>query len=270
MLLRRPVVLAAAVLTALAPASLHAQWRAPITIGSVAEDRLRLAQLADSANTDGFLMRSANTMGPPAARGWHAFVVRPEIDVRWNDRLPLSLNDGAMWAGRGANTLVRLGAGFSVGWLSLVVAPEYTFSQNLGFEVFPGREPGRSAWSSPWHTGAHSADLPLRFGNKPYAIVTAGQSALTLRAGPVALGASSENQWWGPGVRNALLLGNQAQGVAHLFLRSSRPWAAGVGNFEWRAIAGALTESIYFDTLPGNDYRSLSGFIVTFRPRAGR
>lgn len=268
--LRRHSVLTLILLTAFVPASLQSQWRALTTIGSVQEDRLRLSQLADSASADGFLMRTSGTLGGAAAHGWHAFVVRPEIDLRWNDRLPLSLNDGAMWSGRGANTLVRGGVGVSYGWLSLVVAPEYTFSQNLGFEVFPGREPGRSNWSSPWHTGAHSADLPPRFGDQPFAIVTAGQSALTVRAGPLALGASSENQWWGPGVRNALLLSNQAQGVPHLFARSSRPWVSGAGDFEWRVIAGALTESIYFDTRPGNDYRSLSGFIVTFRPSAER
>src|SRR3990172_1422300 len=275
MRIRRPAVVAlavlllpAAVLVALRPLALGAQFRGLTTIGSVAEDRLRLRQLADSAPTAGFLIRSARTLSAPGDRARHAFVALPEVDVRWNDRVPLALNDGAMWSGRGANALVRAGAYFSNRWLSIVLAPEVTVSRNLGFEVFPGREPGRSAWSSPWHTGGHSADLPLRFGDRALTLTSPGQSSLTIEAGPIAAGASSENQWWGPGVRNALLLSTQAAGVPHLFVRSARPLRSRAGDVEFRAIAGGLTESIFFDTIPSNDFRSLSGVIVTLTPRA--
>ena len=50
------------------------------------------------------------------------------------------------------------------------------------------------------------------------------------------------------------------------FGASARPIRTGIGNFEWRVIAGALTESIYFDTVSTNNSRSLSGFIVTYQP----
>ena len=124
-----------------------------------------------------------------------------------------------MWAGRGANALVRIGSGFSNKFVTLIVAPRPTYSQNLGFETFPGTAPGRSAWSSPWHTGSQSADLPLRFGNQSWSLASPGQSSLAFHLDAVDAGVSSENQWWGPGVRNALLLSNQAEGVPHLFRR---------------------------------------------------
>jgi Capsule assembly protein Wzi len=273
--------IALAAILSLSPAALYAQVRALTTIGSVAEDRLRLAQLSDSASTSGFLIRTAGSLSdsrlnsPPSSifhlpSSFKAFILAPELAVAWNSRIPLSLNDGAMWAGRGASTLVRAGAGFSSKYFTLIVAPEFTYSQNLDFEVMPGTAPGRSAWSSPWHTGSQSADLPLRFGDKPWQLVSPGQSSLTLNAGAIALGVSSENQWWGPGVRNALLMSNQAEGVPHMFVRSARPIVTRAGDFEWRLIGGALTESIYFDTAAANNTRSLSGFVVTFRPASAR
>jgi hypothetical protein len=276
--MRHHLAVATLAVISVSPAALLAQFRPLTTIGSVREDRLRLAQLSDSASTSQFLIRTASTLSdsslncrpPSAVCRARTFVFAPELAATWNSRIPLSLNDGSMWSGRGASTIVRAGAGFSSKFVTLIFAPEYTYSQNLGFEVFPGTAPGRSAWSSPWHTGNQSADLPLRFGDKPWTLASPGQSSLTLHLNTIDLGASSENQWWGPGVRNALLISNQAQGVPHLFLRSAHPWATRAGDFEWRIIAGALTESIHFDTIPSNNTRSLSGFIVTFRPASDR
>jgi hypothetical protein len=256
------------------PAHATAQLRPLTSIGSVAEDRWRLAQNAGRAPTDGFLIRTPSSTGVDSVtRGFartRLFGIAPSVDIRYNDRLPLSLNDGAMWAGRGLNTLIRAGFGLELGRLTIIVAPELTTSQNQAFDIFVGREPGRSAWSSPWHLGKHSADLPLRFGNAPITLLSPGQSSATLRFGSLAVGASTENQWWGPGVRNALLLSNQAEGVPHLFLRSAHPLQTLGGDFEWRIIAGGLTESLYFDSDTTNDYRSLSGFAVTFRPAVQR
>ncbi len=272
----RPLALVA--ILSLVPAAMHAQLGGLTTIGSVTEDRLRLAQLTDSAPTSGFMTRTASSLSsasltchPPSAVCRPAlFLLAPELALTWNSDIPLSLNDGAMWAGRGANTLVRIGAGFTSKFVTLILAPEYTYSQNLGFEVFPGTAPGRSAWSSPWHTGNQSADLPLRFGDTPWRLASPGQSSLTLHLGPIDAGVSSENQWWGPGVRNALLMSNQAEGVPHAFLSSSHPIVTRAGDFEWRLIGGALTESIYFDTISTNNTRSLSGFVATYQPASAR
>jgi hypothetical protein len=261
-----------------APATARAQFRALTTIGSVAEDRRRLSQLTDSSSTTGFLIRTASSLSTsPGSFGLRSSgfgpsfsLIAPELSIAWNSTIPLTLNDGTMWSGRGASAIVRTGAGFTSKFLTVILAPEFTYAQNLGFETFPGTAPGRSAWSSPWHTGNQSADLPLRFGDRPWSLVSPGQSSLTLHLNAIDIGASSENQWWGPGVRNALLLSNQAEGVPHLFLRSARPVVTGIGDFEWKLIGGALTESIYFDTVSTNNSRSLSGFIVTYQPAYNR
>ncbi|HEX7241888.1 MAG TPA: capsule assembly Wzi family protein, partial [Longimicrobiaceae bacterium] len=93
-----------------------------------------------------------------------------------------------------------------------------------------------------------------------------GQSSLTVEAGPVVVGVATENQWWGPGIRNALVMSNNAGGIPHAFLRTRAPLRTRVGTFEGRLMAGALTESVFFDTLSGNDFRSLSGLALTYTP----
>jgi hypothetical protein len=84
------------------------------------------------------------------------------------------------------------------------------------------------------------------------------------------VGASTENQWWGPGIRNAIVMSNNAEGIPHLFLRTTRPLTTPPGPVEARWIIGGLTESLYFDTMASNDLRSLSGLVVTLRPGGAR
>jgi hypothetical protein len=124
---------------------------------------------------------------------------------------------------------------------------------------------GRSLFASPWHSGPQWGDIPLRFGDRPFARIDPGQSSLALRGGPLEVGAATENQWWGPGKRTALLLSNNAPGFPHVFVRTARALRTPVGNFEGRWLLGALSESPYFDSDTSNDLRSLSGFAFTYR-----
>lgn len=265
--------LPAAARASVLPTPMLAQMRPLVSIGSPAEDRRRLGQLLGTDSTDGFLLRTASVLSPAHAsdaRRLRLEVVAPELRLVWNSALPFSLNDGSLWAGRGASVLVRAGVRLSRGPVDLVLDPEFAYAENGRFEVFPGREPGRSTFSSPWHLGPQSADLPLRFGDEAYRFATVGQSAITVAAGGAAFGASTENQWWGPGIRNGLVMSNNGQGIPHFFVRTARPLRTRYGDVEARWVVGGLTESLYFDTLPANDLRSLSGLVVAFRPAGGR
>jgi hypothetical protein len=251
----------------------RAQVRPVTTIGSAAEDRLRLDQILGRTSTDGYLLRTPSAMNArvrSSGAGLWLELLSPEVRSVWNSRIPFLHNGGAMWAGRGASLLVRAGVRGGYGPVEIVLAPEFAYSQNRPFEVFPGREPGRSTFSSPWHIGAESADLPPRFGDQPVRVVGLGQSSITVSVGPVAVGASTENQWWGPGIRNAIVMSDNAQGIPHLFLRTSRPVRTPLGPVEARWIIGGLTESLYFDTVTSNDLRSLSGLVVTLQPGGSR
>lgn len=229
-------------------------------IGSVGADRARLAQLRGTRDTaferDG------------ARRGVH--VIQPVLRGAWNSHLPESHNDGSLWAGRGANLSMTGGVSYSMPrggvLVDLRIAPTINASQNRPFQIFPNAEPNRSSFSSPWHLRSSPADLPLRFGSQSIKSIEVGQSALTLTARGVAFGISSASEWWGPSIRNTLVLSNNAAGIPRAFVRTAAPVRSRLGAFDARLMVGTLTESPYFDRDRSNDYRSASGALVTFRP----
>jgi hypothetical protein len=109
--------------------------------------------------------------------------------------------------------------------------------------------------------------LPLRFGDRGLQRIDAGQSSVVVRVGRAEIGVATENEWWGPGVRNALILSSNAPGFPHAFLRTAAPIDTRVGAFEARWLVGGLAESPYFDTDPENDLRSISLLALTWQPR---
>jgi hypothetical protein len=245
-----------------------------VTIGSPADDDARLRQL-DGAATAGFLLRAPSSLTPRIGadgKVLRAFLLPPRLRATYNSDLPYSLNDEALWAGRGTSLEVLLGGGVQMGRVRLILAPAFVHSQNQDYAladptISPPVPASRNPFSSPWHAGSQSVDLPIRFGSAPLTRVTAGQSSLIVSAGPVELGAATENEWWGPGIRNALLLSNNAEGFPHLLVRTAHPVSSPLGSFEARWLAGGLTESAFFDFDPGNDLRSISLLGVTLAPR---
>ena len=240
-------------------------------LGSPAEDRERLRQVLGTASPAGFLLRSPSSRLERPGGGVRLSLVAPRAALVWNSDLPFSLNDGAMWAGRGRTAQLLAGVRLEAGPVRLVLAPQVWRAENEPFRVFPGRDSTRSPFASPWYAGGRSADLPLRFGQDPVTQWDAGQSSLSLFAGPVVVGAATENQWWGPGIRNAIVLSNHAGGFPHLFARTARPLRTPLGAVEARWIAGSLTQSVYFDTVPDSpmEGRALSGAAATLSPGAG-
>ncbi len=202
--------------------------------------------------------------------GWSGNFLGASLYFVNNSALPYSLNDGALWAGRGANVSLTTGAmaryrgGHTM--LDVVLAPTFVASQNRPFPIFRGADSTRSAFSSPWHSGAASIDLPSRFGDRGISEITFGESAVALTFDPVSVGVTSASEWWGPAIRNALVMSDNAAGIPRAFLRTARPLRTPIGYVTGELILGTLTESRFFDTLTTNDYRSLSGMIVTLRP----
>lgn len=193
-----------------------------------------------------------------------------DLRITTNSDIPYSANDGAMWAGRGFNlsvTPVASGTYDSDGFrIRGTFAPTLTLSQNRPFQFLPGTSSARSTFASPWHTGAASADLPLRFGNAAIRTVDLGQSTIEVVTPGWAFGATTRNEWWGPGIRNTLVMSNNAPGIPRLFARTNNGLRSAAGTFDGRIVVGTLTESPFFDTLTTDDYRSLSGVLITFRP----
>lgn len=240
------------------------------TLNGVTRDRARVNRLLGRTDLDGGMLRSASSLLPrpdadtPPGLRWEIFT--PEVHTVWNSDLPYSLNEGAMWAGRGLNARVTAGFRVSAGPVWLTVAPHVTYARNEDFQTFDylgGDE--RSRFAAPWHTAPESLDAPHRFGDEPFTGLHPGQSTLGIHAGPVDVGLSTKNHWWGPGIRNAIVMSDNAPGFPHLFVRSARPLETRVGEFDAVILGGWLRESDYFEEDPGWD-RGISALAATFRP----
>ena len=84
------------------------------TIGSDADERARLAQLLGERRSDGYVLRSPSSLTPALSDSaerdrFHWAVVVPQLLAIGNSSLPFSLNDGALWAGRGWSESLRAG-----------------------------------------------------------------------------------------------------------------------------------------------------------------
>ncbi|HMC56740.1 MAG TPA: capsule assembly Wzi family protein, partial [Gemmatimonadaceae bacterium] len=242
--------------------------------GSLAADRARLAQLAGGgARAESLLIiRDSARMlfrQRSAPRGTAWSVVAPETRVTWNSAIPYSLNDGPLWAGRGWNMSVTGGVAVLQRYhgmnLRAVFAPAVFLSQNRPFQIFPNTVPGRSAFANPQHGPDASLDWPLRFGDEHLLGFDLGRSAATAEWSRVSAGVSSEQEWWGPGIRSALVMSNNAGGIPRLFVRTTRPLHSRIGAVDAELFAGALTQSRFFDAT-ASENRSISGLRVELRP----
>jgi hypothetical protein len=278
--LRRLAFVALALLTIVRPRAAAAQdtttheaamgGSALITIGSPLDDDLRMTQLR-TGDAPGYLLRSPSSLGWTAAGDARLAVVLPRIRMVHNSEAPYSLNDEGLWAGRGMSVQATFGAVARFGAVRVAILPELTSSANADYPladplISPPVPARRSPYSSPWHAGAQSIDLPIRFGDSPLRRLGPGQSSIVVRAGPLELGAASENEWWGPGIRDALILSNSAEGFPHLLLRTAAPVRTPLGRVELRWLAGGLMESSFFDSDPMNDLRSIALLGITLQP----
>lgn len=249
-----------------------------ITVSGDSVDRLRLAQLEGRAPLGGLMLRSTSSLMDRRREGdaGLAFsVVFPQFTFVANSSLPFGQNDGALWAGKGANARILGGFTATLGPVKLVAIPEFAYSANNRLSIVPIDERfaaplplDRSRFSSPFNVHPFSIDMPYRFGDQSVSSISAGQSSLTVSAGPIEIGAANENEWWGPALRNPIVMSDNAPGFPHGFLRTGRPLNSFLGQIEGRWVVGGLKESDYFNDDITDDVRSLSALALTWRRNA--
>jgi len=260
-----------------APGQLASPAQGVITVSSDSVDRLRLAQLSGTAPAGGLMLRSTSSLSDPRRYGLvpRPFtIVMPMVQLVSNSELPFGQNDGALWAGKGANARVLAGFTATFGPIRLVAIPELAYSSNgelslnpVDTAFAPTLPASRSRFSSPFNVYPYSADVPYRFGDASFSRIYPGQSSITLTAGPIEVGGATENEWWGPALRNPLVLGDNAPGFPHAFLRTKGALTGLLGSVDARMIVGGLHESEYFDNDVTNDVRSISALAIAWRPR---
>lgn len=206
-------------------------------------------------------------------------------NIEYNSRHPYNRNNGSMIPNRGYQHIISPGIYFELGPLSVQFKPEFFYSQNRDFEGFGEGPNGHDPfiWSKRYKLW-NKIDLPEKYGNNPHNQVLIGQSNVKLNFKGISFGFSNENIWWGPSIRNSIMMSNHARGFKHITLNSSKPLKTSIGNFEWQIITGRLESSGY---LPGNpdseysktkyvpkinqlgetdDWRYLQGYTFTYSP----
>lgn len=173
---------------------------------------------------------------------------------QFNTHHPYSLNDGAMIPARGYQTMISGGFYAQYGPLSIQLRPEYVYAENKNFQGFSKDQPD-AAWAEYYYFHNH-IDMPERFGDSSCKKLFWGQSSLRLTFGPVSLGLSNENLWWGPGMRNSLVMSNSAPGFHHITLNTVKPIRTWIGSFEGQIIGGRLENSGF---LPPDTSRTYNG-----------
>jgi hypothetical protein len=245
----------------------------PLTlVNSERVDQLRTDELALGVPLGGsLLLRSASSLTPGRPG---ASIIAPQFLFVNNSALPFSQNNGALWAGKGASTRILTGFKIEGTRARLIFAPEIVSVANLDWQLnpifyLPPMPPGynRSGYVLPYYFYTFPIDQPMRFGANFIRRFDLGQSTAMLSLRHVQLGVSNENEWWGPGIRNAIVLSNNAPGFPHLFFRTARPIDTRLGAIEMRWLVGGLTESRYFDTVFTNNVRSLAAFSATLQTK---
>ena len=162
---------------------------------------------------------------------------------QFNSNHPYGWNDGPMIPAKGYQTLVSGGFYLKDGILSVQFQPEYVYAANPAFSGYASGHPGNELQ---YYYGYHNfIDNPERFGNGAYSKMFWGQSSVSLTFGWFSVGLSNENLWWGPGIRNSLILSDNAPGFKHLTINTVRPVKSAIGYFEGQVIFGRLDGSGY-------------------------
>ncbi len=188
-------------------------------------------------------------------------------------------NLGNRIPGKGLGTYLSGGFYYDDGRVSVQFKPELVTAELDSFQTFPV-EYDVYFWRIYFEHVLNNIDTPERLGYKPTQKLLPGQSSIRFHWKDVSIGASTEHLWWGPGIRNSLLMTNNAPGFLHVTLNTKKPIATPVGRFEAQYIIGKLENSkldprnedtaglsrFFFRKRP-DDHRVLMGYVLAWQPK---
>ncbi|GAA3994872.1 capsule assembly Wzi family protein [Mucilaginibacter dorajii] len=240
-----------------------------ITVGSYAEDIARRNQISGTSdNPFSFSIRPVNsqwgnTGADSALSGLVAskpyakfnFMSIPSgiqvLPLNWlneyNVKRPYGYNNSSLYPNKGYQTMLSGGFLLTAGILKIQLKPELVYAENKPFNTFADVQANNNNQQllAAYFNTIYGIDAPERFGNKAITHLYPGQSKITLNYHSIEAGVSTENLWWGPGIKNAIMMSNSAPGFFHWTFNSSRPVKTIVGSFEWQIIGGNLKQSGY-------------------------
>ncbi len=241
---------------------------------TIAEDAFRRKQLEDS-----FLVNISSCIRPGNYaldsailspdysfhrdnRKKNEFVLLPVIvKQQYNLSRPFGWNDGSMISARGYQLQASVGFFAKYGPFQLKFNPEFVWAQNTYYDTMSTKflDPVQLAAYTTYYLWI---DNPRIIPQTPFHKFLPGQSSFSINFKSFALAASTENIWWGPGMRNSIILSNNTQGFSHLSFNTTKPVKTAIGYFEGQIISG-ITESSNESISKGY----VSGMILSYSPK---
>lgn len=177
-----------------------------------------------------------------------------QLNTKYNSHHPYGWNDQGMIMAKGLQTMVSAGIRAKYGPLEIQIQPEFYYAANPNYASTAGY--GSTA-------------------GKSFSKLYGGQSALKLNLGPVSLGASTQNLWWGPGQFSSLMMSNNAPGFMHYTFNTNKPIQTPIGSLEWQLVIGKLNEdtarafenNFLKPSDPRKEERFFNGIVLTYQPK---
>lgn len=273
----------ALVLTTLTFLSLKAQ---NVTVGSVdmIEQRSRNEQLLGNGNPHiSYTLRPlaydlVDSTETKSEKKVNIKVLPITLTQQYNSYMPYDWNDGLMIPAKGYQNFLSAGLYAEYGILSVQLKPENVYAANPDYNIFPLTESNSVRYINTVYL--NYSDIPAPFGNESYHKLSWGQSNIKINYKKFSFGLSTENLWWGPGVRNSLLMSNTAPGFLHFTLNTNKPVETCIGSFEGQIISGKLEGSglsspksqfiidgVDHEIPKSSDWRYINGLSINYQPK---
>lgn len=201
------------------------------------------------------------------------------VKQQYNSHHPYGWNDGSLFPANGYQSQVSFGFHSKLGSFTLQLQPEFVYAQNANFNSFPASH-DENIWRIYYSTILNASDAPEKFGKGAIVRMFPGQSSIRFNKKNFSIGLSTENLWWGPGVRNSLIMSNNAPGFPHITFNTTAPVHSPIGSFEGQLLSGLLKGSGYLPTdtsrrfngeqlyiIKSNSNRYLNGVVFTWQPK---
>jgi hypothetical protein len=239
-----------------------------IAVGNYAEEIARRDQITgQSDNPFSFTIRPVSvqwentkidsslqdlTFGNKASPAIKLFGVPSVVQIlplhwlnEYNLNKPFGYNNGDLYPNAGYQSSLSGGIFIKTGILVVQLNPEWVYAENKPFNTFAEVQANNNSPQllAAYFNTVNGIDAPERFGNKSLSHLYPGQSKISVNLKNMELGVSTENLWWGPGIKNAIMMSNSAPGFLHWTFNSVRPVKTIIGSFEWQIIGGKLTQS---------------------------
>lgn len=252
-------------------------------------DIFRLKQFSgqDSIEGSSFTIRSTSILN--ALRDRRKWINNEKISFtpysisytfQKNDKLGLGYNDGSMLPSVGNQERIMLNMEAKWKGLIVTIAPEILRAENLTPEDFVLNSQDPNYMARYYLFIVNKVDAYSRFGVNKIEKTLLGQSGIRYEKKSFSIGLSNENLWWGPGVRNSLVMTNNASGFPHLSFNTTKPVQTKIGKFEGQVILGTPTNpefehpdhnrmrKIWEAGIAKKDSaaRSFAGFVVDWQP----